>query len=167
MSAINVVPTRSAHGYGERPHLRAVPDARPAEIRPISSAPSARRRRAAQLAEDPAMRRRPVVRGRLVEETPVRLRPAVLVRRGVLGVLAVTVAAALGAGAGLMARPDPYSGPTQLHSVAAGESLWGLAEGVDSGRPLEQVVLDIQTLNGFQDSAVLLTPGTEVLLPEE
>ncbi|WP_312348537.1 LysM peptidoglycan-binding domain-containing protein [Actinomyces sp.] len=165
MSAINVVPTRSAHQRGDRPRLRAVPESRVAEIRAISSAPSARRRRAAQLAEDPAMRRRPVVRARVREEAAARPAALQVVRRVVLAVVAVAVAGGLGAGAGLLAQPDPYAGPTHVHSVAAGESLWGLADQVNSQRPLEQVVLDIQELNGMDGSDAVLTPGTELVLP--
>ncbi|MGO3795739.1 MAG: LysM peptidoglycan-binding domain-containing protein [Pauljensenia sp.] len=165
MSAINVVPTRSARQREDRPRLRAVPDSRVAEVRAISSAPSARRRREAQLCEDPAMRRRPVVRGEVVEDAVPRPAALQMVRRGLLGVLAVAVAAALGAGAGLLAQPDPYAGPTRVHSVAAGESLWGLADQVGSQRPLEQVVLDIQTLNGLDGSDAVLTPGTDLVLP--
>lgn len=167
MSAINVVPTRSAHQREDRPRLRAVPQSRVAEVRLISSAPSARRRREAQLSEDPAMRRRPVVRARVLEDAAPRPAALQVARRVVLGVVAVAVAAGLGAGAGLLAQPDPYAGPTHVHSVAAGESLWGLADQVDSQRPLEQVVLDIQTLNGLDGSDAVLTPGTELVLPEQ
>jgi len=165
MSAINVVPTRSAHQREERPRLHAVPESRVAEIRSISSAPSARRRRAAQLSEDPAMRRRPVVRARVLEEAAPRAGALRFARRVVLAVVAVAVAGGLGAGAGLLAQPDPYAGPTHVHSVAAGESLWGLADQVNSQRPLEQVVLDIRTLNGLDGSDTVLTPGTELVLP--
>lgn len=111
------------------------------------------------------MRRRPVVRGEVVEDAVPRPAALQMVRRGLLGVLAVAVAAALGAGAGLLAQPDPYAGPTRVHSVAAGESLWGLADQVGSQRPLEQVVLDIQTLNGLDGSDAVLTPGTDLVLP--
>lgn len=111
------------------------------------------------------MRRRPVVRGRVLEGVTPRPGVVHMVRRVVLGVVAVAVAGGLGAGAGLLAQPDPYAGPTHVHSVAAGESLWGLADQVNSQRPLEQVVLDIQTLNGLEGSDAVLTPGTDLVLP--
>lgn len=165
MSAINVVPAGSVRGLGGRPRLRPVPEPEVAEVREISSAPSARRRRDAQVREDPAMRRRPVLRGQVVRAPAEVPSPAVLVRRVVLGVLAVLVAGGIGAGAGLLAQPDPYAGPTRVHDVTAGESVWELAGEVGSQRPLEQVVFDIKSLNGLDDSSMTLTPGTELVLP--
>ncbi len=64
---------------------------------------------------------------------------------------------------GLALRPAPYQGPTWVHSVAGGESLWGLAEAIGSDRPLEDVVEDIRTLNGLQDNVVYA--GDDLLLP--
>lgn len=142
--------------------LRPVPDGPLAPVLDIASAPSARRRRAALLAEDPSMRRRPVVAGSVVGAPAVRPGVGMLARRVVVGVIAASAALGIGVGAGLLAQPDPYSGPTITHSVAAGESVWGLAASVGSGRPLEQVVIDIEQLNHIDGG---LTVGQEVVLP--
>jgi len=107
--------------------LRAVPDSSLADVRDLSTAPSA-------------------------------------VRRLVAGVCAVVVATGVAAGAGVAARPDPYAGPTFTHSVAAGESVWGLAASLGSPRPLEQVVADIEQLNDLDGG---LVAGQEISLPVE
>ncbi len=151
-----------------RPHprrLAAVPEAPLAEVRDIATAPSAARRRAAVLGEDPAAQRRPL---RAASEAAGSAR-AVSARRPaplrlVGGVAAVVVATGIAAGAGIAARPDPYSGPTFTHSVAAGESVWGLAQSLGSDRPLDQVVSDIERLNDLGGG---LLPGQEVTLPAE
>ena len=72
------------------------------------------------------------------------------------------VGVGVGVGAGLLAQPEPYAGPTVVHSVVAGDSVWGLATSVDTQRPLEQVVLDIETLNHVDGA---LQPGQLVELP--
>ncbi|MDN6428800.1 MAG: LysM peptidoglycan-binding domain-containing protein [Propionibacterium sp.] len=172
MSAINVVPAGPARTRDGRSRLRAVPDAPLADVHQISSAPSARRRREALLQEDPSMRRRPAVAARR-RSLGADAHDAVggvylrLARRVGLTVVSALLLAGMGAGAGLLAQPDAYAGPTRVHLVSAGESLWGLAEAVDSSRPLEQVVLDIRTLNGLQAGGAGLQPGGEVILPVE
>ena len=147
-----------------RERLEAVPETHMAEVRDIWSAPSARRR--SRRATPGADAGRRVVEGSARDaEVVQRVRslPAGLVlRRIVTGTLAVTVAAGLGVGAGLLAQPDDYAGPTMSHSVAAGESVWSLAEAIDSERPLEQVVWDIRQLNDLRGG---LTAGQEVTLP--
>ena len=80
-------------------------------------------------------------------------------------VLALALVAGLGGVLGTAFRPGPYVGETYTHTVAAGESLWGLAEGLGSSRELGIVVEDIRSLNGL-DSATL-HPGQEVILPLE
>ena len=156
-----------------RPHprrLAAVPEAPLAEVRDIATAPSAARRRAAVLGEDPAAQRRPLRAAseaagsaRAVSARAVSARRPALLRL-VGGVAAVVVATGIAAGAGIAARPDPYSGPTFTHSVAAGESVWGLAQSLGSDRPLDQVVSDIERLNDLGGG---LVPGQEVTLPAE
>lgn len=166
MSAIPVVPGSVAP---ERPRtgrpLRAVPDAPLAEVRDIRSAPSVRRRRSALAAEDPSSRRRPLP-PRVVPAGDGRRAVGARMATGARRALALVVLGAaglgLGVGAGLLAQPDPYSGPTALHSVVAGDSVWGLAAAVDSDRPLEQVVLDIEQLNDLRGA---LQPGQLVELP--
>lgn len=80
---------------------------------------------------------------------------------GWVAALALVVSGAAGLGHAL--RPAPYSGQTWTHTVAAGESLWGLAASIDSKRPLEDVVEDIRALNGLTEGALLT--GQELTLP--
>lgn len=66
-----------------------------------------------------------------------------------LGSFATLVLGAAGVGVGLLVSPGVYDGPTTLHSVTSGESLWSIAQGVATNRPLEEVVTDIEALNGI------------------
>ncbi len=68
-------------------------------------------------------------------------------------------------GLGLAVRPATYAGETWAHTVATGESLWALAEYVDSTRPLEDVVEDIRILNDLTDAT--LFPGQLIVLPTD
>ena len=79
--------------------------------------------------------------------------------RGVCATLALSVVAGL---AGFALAPDVYSGPTIEHAVTGGESVWSLAQGVDTDRNLEDVVTDIQRLNGIEGG---LQVGQKVILP--
>ncbi len=79
--------------------------------------------------------------------------------------LAFALVAGLGGVLGTVFRAAPYTGETYTHSVAAGESLWGLAEGLGLTRDLQTVVEDIRALNGLE--SVTLHPGQEVILPLE
>ena len=79
--------------------------------------------------------------------------------------VAVVVAFSVALGLGLALRPAPYGGETYVHSVTAGESVWGLAESLGSSRALEDVVADIVSLNALDAS--VLHPGQELLLPVE
>ena len=79
--------------------------------------------------------------------------------------VAVVVAFSVALGLGLALRPAPYGGETYVHSVTAGESVWGLAESLGSSRALEDVVADIVSLNALE--ANVLHPGQELLLPAE
>ena len=79
--------------------------------------------------------------------------------------VAVVVAFSVALGLGLALRPAPYGGETYVHSVTAGESVWGLAESLGSSRALEDVVADIVSLNALE--ANVLHPGQELLLPVE
>lgn len=56
-----------------------------------------------------------------------------------------------------------YQGQTWTHTVATGESIWGLAASVGSSRGLEDVVEDIRSLNGLKDATLI--PGQQVILP--
>ncbi len=164
MSAIPVVPGSVApmRPRTGRP-LRAVPDAPLAEVHDIRSAPSARRRSRALVAEDPSAARRPA-RPRLaaVGDTRTGVRASTGVARVLLVAVLSVAGVGVGVGAGLLAQPEPYAGPTVVHSVVAGDSMWGLAASVDTQRPLEQVVLDIETLNHVDGA---LQPGQLVELP--
>lgn len=136
-----------------RSPMRSAPDVRVATVRDISSAPSARRRIEAQRADDPAFLRAPV---------PPR-RPARSSRHSlVVGALA-TLALSVGAGAlGLAIQPSPYDGPTVIKAAVSGDSIWSLAESVRSERPLEEIVADIERLNGISGA---LRPGQRVVVP--
>ncbi len=79
--------------------------------------------------------------------------------------VAVVVAFSVALGLGLALRPAPYGGETYVHSVTAGESVWGLAESLGSSRALEDVVADIVSMNALD--ANVLHPGQELLLPAE
>ncbi len=153
-----------APGPGPR-RLRAVPEPPLADVRDLSTARSAMRRRRVVLADDPATQRRPlhVVEGAVRDSLSAApdARPS-SVRRVMAGVCAVVVATGIAAGAGVAARPDPYAGPTFTHSVAAGESVWSLAASLGSPRPLDQVVADIEDLNHL-DRGLLI--GEEISLP--
>lgn len=82
----------------------------------------------------------------------------------VLGwVLAFGLVTASALGIGMMVRPAPYQGETWIHTVAAGESLWGLAASVGSDRPVEDIVEDIRAMN-YLESATLMA-GQEITLP--
>ena len=124
-----------------RSPMRPAQDAHVATVRDISSAPSVRRRIEAQRADDPAFLRAPV---------PPR-RPARSSRRSV------------GAGAlGLAIQPSAYDGPTVIKAAVSGDSIWSMAESVRSERPVEEIVADIERLNGISGA---LRPGQRVVVP--
>lgn len=78
--------------------------------------------------------------------------------------VAATLTLFLGAALlGSVIRPAPYDGPTWVHSVVQGESVWSLAESIGSSRALEDVVTDIYALNALGSD--VLQPGQQVLLP--
>ncbi len=118
-------------------------------VRSLDSAPSLRRRREALRRDAPSSLRRPII--------PV-LRPA---RRGVhvagfcAGVVATFVLSVIAAGAGVMLSPGTYSGPTAVHAVTSGESVWSIAQNVRTDRPLEEVVTDIEALNGIEGALLV------------
>lgn len=142
-----------------------------ATVTPISQAPSMRLRRARLLAEDPAMRRRPVLNtrraGQARTNAGIRIRSGSAPSRlafarsaGYAVCLALSIVA--GAALGISLQPSPYAGPTIEHSVVAGDSLWSLAAAVGSERPLEEVVLDIKRMNDLDNG---LVPGQSLILP--
>ena len=90
---------------------------------------------------------------------------AAVVLRIVAWSVAVVVAFSVALGLGLALRPAPYGGETYVHSVTAGESVWGLAESLGSSRALEDVVADIVSMNALE--ANVLHPGQELFLPVE
>ncbi len=73
----------------------------------------------------------------------------------------LVVAGAVGLGSAF--NSGTYQGETWTHTVASGESLWGLAASLGSQRPLEDVVEDIRALNGLTDATLLA--GQKVVLP--
>lgn len=150
--------TGAACTHDARPHLHLVQGiADGADVVSIESAPSARRRKGVLRHDDPATRRRPVRRHQAIAaRSTVSIENVV---RGFCATLALSVVAGL---AGFALSPDVYSGPTIEHAVTGGESVWSLAQGVDTDRNLEDVVTDIQRLNGIEGG---LQVGQKVILP--
>lgn len=144
--------------HDAHPHLHLVQGmADGADVVSIESAPSARRRKGVLRQDDPATRRHPACRHQsVVVQSTMSIGHVV---RGVCATLALSVVAGL---AGFALAPDVYSGPTIEHAVTGGESVWSLAQGVDTDRNLEDVVTDIQRLNGIEGG---LQVGQKVILP--
>ena len=136
-----------------RSPMRVEQDAPLATVRDISSAPSVRRRVGAQRADDPSFLRAPAVPRRSVRSS----------RRGIVVGTLATLALSVGAGAlGLALQPAAYDGPTVVKAAVSGDSVWSLAQGVNSERPLEEIVSDIERLN---DLSGALQPGQRVVVP--
>ena len=144
------VPVASKHAVSfpaRRSPLRAVEDSPLATVRDISSAPSAQR------GDDPSFLRVPVAPRRGERSS----------RRGLVTGAIATLALTVGAGAlGVALQPSAYDGPTVTKSVVSGDSVWSLAQGVDTERPLEEVVADIERLNDVRGA---LQPGQRVVVP--
>lgn len=149
--AIRRYPASVARTLHPAAHAGAAAVARPATERPASIARPGVRAPQAPVAQNPV--ERPVAYAWVV--------PAYAKAIGWVAALALVVSGA--AGLGLALRPAPYSGQTWTHTVAAGESLWGLAASIDSNRPLENVVEDIRALNGLTEGTLLT--GQELTLP--
>ncbi len=148
----------------ERRHLVSVPPISGADVVEISMAPSVRRRREALLAEDPAMHRRPCA-SRLAGEQDAVLGESFSLTslvRFILWVMAVLALGAAGVGIGMLLSPGVYSGPTAVHGVVAGESIWSIAQGVNTDRPLEDVVTDIRALNDVEGTLMV---GQQIKVP--
>lgn len=148
----------------ERRHLVSVPPISGADVVEISMAPSVRRRREALLAEDPAMHRRPCA-SRLAGEQDAVLGESFSLTslvRFILWVMAVLALGAAGVGIGMLLSPGVYSGPTAVHGVVAGESVWSIAQGVNTDRPLEDVVTDIRALNDVEGALMV---GQQIKVP--
>lgn len=77
--------------------------------------------------------------------------------------LLVCVLFAVGLSVGSWFGDGEYEGDTTRHSVQQGESVWSIAQGMDSDRPLHQVVEDIRTLNGIEAGTLLA--GEVLTLP--
>lgn len=99
-----------------------------------------------------------------LRDAPSSVRGGALLRLISWTVVTIFVLAAA-LGLGLALRPETYSGQTWEHTVASGESLWGLAAALESGRPLEEVVEDIRSLNGLGEATLYV--GQVVTLPAE
>lgn len=156
-------------------------------VRPRSPRPSAtivsieearRRLRAdAALELESAIARHPASRARRNESTRTHRVAAAktpnqaarfdlsVVVKVVVGLVFVVVLFASALGAGLLLRPTQFSGDTWMHSVAQGESVWGLAESLGLSRSLESVVEDIYALNSL--TGATLQPGQQLVLPAE
>lgn len=146
-----------------------------ASVSRISEAPSVRRRVEALRAEDPVAHRRPLPPRRPQAIRTISLADALatvwaqvvsLASRirlaGVLYAAAFTAAMVVAVMVGLSLQGSGYAGPTVVHSVGAGESVWSLAATVDTDRPLADVVSDIQSLNNISGG---LSRGQQVVLP--
>ena len=135
MSTMTVVASQEG---ARRPHLQLVSEESLASVYDIRQAPSARRRRELLRNDDPSMRRRPVV----------ATRSSLGLRRLLSGAVAFIAATGIAVGAGL--------------AVSSGDSVWSLAQGVSTTRPLKDVVNDIEELNDVQGA---LQVGQEVRVP--
>ena len=136
-----------------RSPMRVAQDAPLATVRDISSAPSVRRRVEAQRADDPSFLRAPAAPRRSARSS----------RRGIVVGTLATLVLSIGAGAlGLALQPAVYDGPTVVKAAVSGDSVWSLAQGVKSERPLEEIVSDIERLN---DLSGALQPGQRVVVP--
>lgn len=155
-----------------------------ATVHDIASAPSLRKARlveeqlqAARL-RHPAYRARPAVAPRpnpvaVPKAHPVKVTPtgrsaaAFAPAAGRVGryVLTLFTVVAVSFAVGWQLQAPSYAGATWDHSVAVGESVWGLADRVGSDRPLGEVVEDIRALNGLGSD--LLVPGQVLTLPVE
>ena len=151
----NIVSTMTVAASQEgarRPHLQLVSEESLASVYDIRQAPSARRRRELLRNDDPSMRRRPVL----------AMRSSLGLRRLLSGAVAFITATGIAVGAGLALQTQPYDGPTRVVFVASGDSVWSLAQGVSTTRPLKDVVNDIEELNDVQGA---LQVGQEVRVP--
>lgn len=142
----------------------------------ISEAPSARARRTLLLSEDPADRRRPIVRARSFQQVGtisvaelaslayqgIRSGAARLRVKHLANVALFAVCVVVAAQIGLALQPAAYSGPTLDYSVHTGDSVWSIAATVNSERSLEEVVADIRQMNGIDGA---LQPGQRIILP--
>lgn len=136
-----------------RSPLRVMEEAPLATVRDISTAPSARRRVEAQRIDDPSYLRAPAAPRRRTQSS----------RRGLLAGVLATLVLSVGAGAlGLAIQPGAYDGPTVTKAVVSGDSVWSLAQGVKTDRPLEQVVADIERMNDVRGA---LQPGQRIIVP--
>lgn len=107
----------------------------------------------AQRGDDPSFLRAPAAPRRSVRSS----------RRGIVVGTLATLALSIGAGAlGLALQPAAYDGPTVVKAAVSGDSVWSLAQGVNSERPLEEIVSDIERLN---DLSGALQPGQRVVVP--
>lgn len=152
--------TQNSALHLEQRRLVCVPPIPGADVVEISMAPSVRRRREVLLAEDPAMHRRPCV-SRLEGEQDGALEAPIVVRFA-LGLMAALALGVAGVGIGMLLSPGVYSGPTAVHGVVAGESIWSIAQGVNTDRPLEDVVTDIRALNDVEGALMV---GQQIKVP--
>ncbi len=149
MSTLTVAASQEV---GRRPRLEIVRDEPRARVYDIQNAPSARKRRQVLREEDPSMRRHPVV----------GVRPQANFRHLVTVGLSFIAATGIAIGAGLALQSSPYDGPTRIVSVSSGDSVWSLAQGVQTSRPLKDVVTDIKELNNVNGA---LQVGQEIRVP--
>lgn len=145
-----------------RPHLYLVPQQELATVRDINSAPSRRRQHAALQAEEPSWARRPhAPRTSRVQAVTSPLHVAELVKWAALSFISIAVAVVV-----FMVSSDAYVAANLSevtnYSVQAGDSLWSVAQGLQSSRPLADVVADIQLLNGGVTS---LSIGQDLIVP--
>lgn len=164
-----------------RTHKQSYPDAPVASVSSIDQAPSARRRISALRAQDPAAHRQPIsprltvqqqgttlaqVMEQMTSHVSVEMRPVNFNLRvnHVLKAVGYVLLVALAAYIGLMLQESNYDGATVTHSVQHGESVWSLAASIDTARPLESVVADIERLNGLSG---VLAYGQQIVLPVE
>lgn len=171
---------RHAANDGTARHLVGLSSTEPqaylASVSSLNDAPTLRKRRIALRAEDPAAHRRPVyprvTSSQSVESAVLwtvkkviyALRQQTVTLRHCLFAAAYVIVLGGTIALGLALQPGVYDGPTIDYSVSTGESVWSIAQRVNSDRPLEEVVADIESLNNLTTG---LAVGQHLVVPAQ
>lgn len=148
-------------------------------VRSISSAPSLRARRVREL--DALLQVRQHLRQETASKEKYtvvgRSRPVLISHRGssvisrdnnvdswaapvtraiqtVVFLIGLSALVILGLSLGNMLSPGAYDGPTFNYSVRSGQSLWALAEQIESSRPIEEIMEDIRSINSLGNDRI-------------
>lgn len=164
MSATPMAPKTASRADAMRVRLSLGWTGSEAKIYDISSAPSMKRRRERLCMEAPRDARRPVVPRRSDVRSVVSEKSMLdtVLKVGMLLVL-TCVLSIVAAGVGLSLQGGHQDIETTTRSVRAGESVWSLAASIESDRPLDEIVSDIEALNEGIDGTLRI--GQRVVLP--